>query len=208
MPAKRVPAALAAAVVSVGLSVSLAACAPPGQEGDPGVAATYGDTTVTNVDLGNIVGAWAEDTEGGDIANRRQALTIALLTDPLLAAADELGYPIHRTVAEEYAQQWIYLKGATGKPSEEVIQATQGVLALTVVIGADPTLQKLTEVSDAVEASAIVSPRSGVYSTAALLETVNDAITSAQQQDLGAFSFTEFQNVSAFVDEDRAWSSR
>lgn len=208
MPATRVRKALIAAVVSVGLSVALAACAPPGQDGDPGVAVAYGDASVTNVQLGDIVGAWAEDTEGGDIANRRQALTIALLTPDLLAAADEMGYPIHRTVAEEYAQQWIFLKGATGKPSEEVIQATQGVLALTVVVGADPTLQALTEISDNVEANAIPSPRSGVYSTAALIESVNTAITAAQQQDLGPFSFTEFQNVNAFVDEARDWSPR
>jgi len=204
MPAKRVSAALAAVVISV----SVAACAPPGQDGAPGVAVVYGDTTITNVELGDIVSSWAEDTDGKDIANRRQALTIDLLTDDLLVAADELGYPIHRAVAEEYAQQWIFLKGASGVPSEDVINATQGVLALTVVVGADPSLLTLTEISDKVEAESIVSPRNGIYSTAALIESVNAAINSAQQQDLGQFSFTEFQNVSAFVDEDRDWSNR
>lgn len=203
MPAKRSLAALAAVA-----AVTLAACAPPGQDGAPGVAATYGDVTVTNARLGDIVEAWALDTDGSDIANRRQALTIDLLRDDLLAAADELGYPIHRAVAEEYAQQWIFLKGASGEPSPEVIDATQGVLALTVVVGADPTLVTLAELSDRVAESVVVSPRNGVYSTAALIDSVNAAMTSAQQQDLGQFGFTEFQNVSAFMDEDRDWLDR
>ena len=73
----------------------------------------------------------------------------------------------------------------------------------------DPTLADLKVISDKVAKAAVVSPRSGVYSTDALLASVKTAMKSAEDQQLGTqFSFTEFQNVSALSDEDRAWFDR
>ena len=57
--------------------------------------------------------------------------------------------------------------------------------------------------------SAQVSPRSGVYDTDTLIESVQKAMKSAEDQQLGTqFSYTEYQNVSAFTDEDRSWFDR
>jgi len=191
------------------LMLTLTACAPPGQEGTPGVAATVGDVVVTNQQVDDTYSAWLYDTKGKDAANRRQVLTIALLSPALLAKCKELGYPITPATAASYATQWLAFKGVQGTPSEDMITATQGILALYVLANVDPTLDAVRQVSDSVAASAVVSPRSGEYSTDALIDSVKKAMQSAQDQQLGSqFSFTEFQNVSAFTDESRPWFDR
>jgi hypothetical protein len=198
-------AVLAAALVTL----TLTACAPPGQPGDPGVAATYEDQTVTNAGIDEIYQAWLDDTQGADVANRRQILTIELLRDDLLAKCKELGYPVTWSLAEAQANQWITFKGVQGTATEPMIRATQGILALYVVAQVDPTLGDLKEISDKVAKSAKVSPRSGVYDTATLIASVQKAMKSAEDQQLGQqFSYTEYQNVSAFTDEDRSWFDR
>lgn len=196
-----------AAVLGAALvSLALTACAPPGQPGDPGVAATYEGTDVTNVQVDAIQRAWLDDTKGQDVANRRQILTIELLRDDLLAKCEELGYPIALSTAETYADQWIMFKGETGEASDEMILATQGILALYVVAFSDPTLASLAEISDRAAESVVASPRSGTYSTEALLSDVQTAMQNAEDKGLGSqFSYTEFQNVSAFTVQDRAW---
>ena len=191
------------------LVVTLTACAPPGQDGDPGVAATYEGTDVTNAAVNVTYQAWLNDTKGADVANRRQIITIQLLQNDLLAKCEELGYPVTWATAESYANQWIQFKGVSGTASDAMITATQGILALYVVANVDPTLGDLKVISDKVAKSAVVSPRSGAYSTDALLADVKKAMKSAEDQQLGTqFSFTEFQNVSALTDEDRAWFDR
>jgi hypothetical protein len=90
-----------------------------------------------------------------------------------------------------------------------MISATQGILALYVVAYTDPTLASLKAISEQVEKSAVVSPRSGAYSTDALLTSVQAAMKSAEQQQLGPqFSFTAMQNVSAFTDANVSWFDR
>ena len=198
----------AAALGAAAITLTLTACAPPGQDGDPGVAATYEGTTVTNVDVADIEAAWIFDTKGQDVANRRQILTIELLRDDLLAKTKELGQPVSWAVAESYADMWITFKGEQGEASDEVIAATQGVLALALLAYADPSFETIREISDNAAKSAVVSPRSGVYSTDALLDSVQQALQSAEGQQLGQFAYTEFQNVSAFTDADRDWFAR
>jgi len=198
-------AVLGAAVVTFALT----ACAPPGQPGNPGVAASYEGNDITNVHIDDVYQAWADDTNYQDVANRRQVLTIELLRDDLLAKCKELGYPVAWSTAEQYANQWITFKGQQGTASEDTIAATQGILALYIVASIDPSLDSLKEISDKVAANAIVSPRSGEYSTDALLDSVFAAAQSAEDQQLGSqFSPTAFQNVSAFTDEDRDWFDR
>ena len=198
----------AAALGAAAITLTLTACAPPGQQGDPGVAAAYEGTTVTNVNVANIEEAWAVDTGSKDVANRRQILTIELLRDDLLAKCKELGQPVSLETAKSYADLWITFKGEQGEASDEVIAATQGILALALIAYADPTYATLKEISDNVAKSAVVSPRSGVYSTDALLSSVQQALQSAEGQQLGQFAYTEFQNVSAFTDADRDWFVR
>ena len=199
----------AAVLGAAAVMLTLTACAPPGQPGKPGVAATYEDTSVTNVNVDDIYQAWLTDTQGNDVANRRQILTIELLRKDLLAKCDELGYPIPWATAKSYANQWIQFTGVNGTASDDMILSTQGVLALYVVASADPSLATLKEISDNVAKTAVVSPRSGVYSTDALLSSVRAAGKAAEDQQLGSqFSFTEYQNVTAFADENRSWFDR
>jgi hypothetical protein len=199
-----------AAVLGAALvTLALAACAPPGQPGLPGVAAEYEGTDITNAHVDEVYQAWLDDTQGKDVANRRQVLTIELLRPDLLAKSKELGYPITWSLAKTYADQWITFKGVQGTASDDMIAATQGILALYVLASLDPTLASIKELSDNVAKTAVVSPRSGVYSTDALLSSVQNAMQSAQDQQLGSqFSYTEFQNVSAFADESRSWFDR
>ena len=198
----------AAVLGAAAVMLTLTACAPPGQDGAPGVAATYGDATITNADVDATYQAWLHDTQGQDTANRRQVLTIELLRDDLLVAAKEQGYPVTRATAKSFADQWITFKGQQGKASEEMVLATQGIIALMVVAYNDPSLGALREVSDKVAADATISPRSGEYSTDALLASVQAAMKSAEDQQLGQFAYTAFQNVSAFVDAERPWFDR
>lgn len=198
-------AVLGAAVITT----TLTACAPPGQQANPGVAAEYEGATVTNQQVDATYQAWLDDTKGQDVANRRQILTIELLRDDLLAKSKEQGYPITWSTAKSYADQWIAFKGQEGEASDDMIRATQGILALYVLANVDPTLDIIKQLSDNVAKTAVVSPRSGVYSTDALLASVQTALKSAEDQQLGSqFSFTEFQNVSAFTDESRPWFDR
>ena len=206
MRLKRSRAAVLGAAV---ITLVLTACAPPGQPGDPGVAATYESETVTNAGIDEIYQAWLDDTQGTDVANRRQILTIELLRNDLLAKCKELGYPVTWSVAQSQANQWITFKGIQGTASEPMISAVQGILALYIVANVDPTLADLKEISEKVAKSAQVSPRSGVYDTDTLIESVQKAMKSAEDQQLGTqFSYTEYQNVSAFTDEDRSWFDR
>ena len=198
----------AAAFAAIVFALVLTACAPPGQSGDPGVSATYDGYTITNARVDEVYQAWLDDTQGKDVANRRQVLTIELLRPALLQAATGLGTTVHRTDAELLAREWIKFKGLQGEPSPAMVDAVEGIVALAIVAFQDPNLELLRKVSDDAAKSAIVSPRVGVYSTDAFLETVEGAITSAQNQSLGQFSFTELQNVSAFTDEDRSWLDR
>lgn len=198
----------AAVLGAAAVMLTLTACAPPGQDGAPGVAANYGNTVITNADVDATYQAWLNDTMGQDTANRRQVLTIELLRDDLLAAAKDQGYPVTRATAKQFADQWIIFKGQQGKASEETILATQGIIALMVVAYNDPTLNAVREISDKVAAEANISPRSGEYSTDALLTSIQAAMKSAEDQQLGQFSYTAFQNVSAFVDADRPWFDR
>ena len=192
------------------LTVTLTACAPPGQEGDPGVAVDYAGSAITNSQVDAVYQAWLDDTLGQDVANRRQVLTIELLRPDLLAKCAELGYPVTRQVAEDYAEQWLQqFKGLDTEPSDEVIEATQGILALYIVASIDPSLESLRAISDVVAEQSVSSPRSGAYSTDALLASVQAAAQTADQQQLGTqFSATAYQNVSAFIDEDRSWFDR
>jgi len=203
---KRSRAAVLAAAL---ITVTLTACAPPGQPGNPGVAATYEGTDVTNQDIDSIYQAWLDGTQGTDVANRRQILTIELLRDDLLAKCKEAGYPVTMTLAEAQANQWIMFKGQQGTATEPMIKSTQGILALYVVVNLDPSLGDLKEISEQVAQSAQVSPRSGESSTEQLLTDVRNAMQSAEDQQLGSqFSYTAYQNVSAFTDEDRSWFDR
>lgn len=198
----------AAVLGAAAVMLTLTACAPPGQDGDPGVAATYDGTVITNAQLDATYQAWVEETKNQDTANRRQVLTIELLREPLLEAAKDQGYPITKATAKTFADQWLTMKGQTAQASEELVLATQGVIALMVVAYNDPTFGELRAISDKVAAEASVSPRSGEYSTDALIASVQAAMKSAEDQQLGQFSYTAFQNVSAFVDADRPWFDR
>jgi hypothetical protein len=170
------------------------------------VAATYEGTDVTNVQVDAIYQAWLDGTQGQDVANRRQILTIEVLRDDLLAKSEELGYPVAWSTAETYANQWIQFKGQQGEAADEMISATQGILALYIIAYSDPTLETLRALSDTAALSIIASPRSGAYSTDALLNSVQAAIQSAEDKQLGSqFSYTEFQNVSAFTDAENDW---
>lgn len=193
---------LAVATLSV---LALTACAVPGQEGAPGVAAIYHGATITNEQVESVYQAWVVDTEARDTANRRQVLTIELLRPQLLEAAAELGYEVKREDAEEYARQWLRFHGLGGEPSEEMIDATHGIFALALIAFSQPDYSVLTEIAEDVEANAVLSPRSGVFSAQTFLASVEGARRAALGQELGAFSYIEFQHVIGLVETDRPW---
>lgn len=197
-------AALAATVVSL----TLTACAPTGQPAGPGVTAIVGSETITNARVDEVYQAWLHDTQGTDVANRRQIVTIEMLTPRLVAAVEAKGIPISDQEITDIAANWIQFKGVSGGPTQPMIDATAGIVALWVLAQLDPTYSEIRVIADEVAAESTVSPRVGTWSTDALLQSVNTAVQAAQSQQLEQFGFTEFQNVSAFTDENRSWLDR
>jgi hypothetical protein len=163
---------------------------------------------VTNVEIDTIYQAWVEETAGQDAANRRQIITIELLRPQLLAATDELGYTLTRQEATSTATQWLRFAGATGEPSEVLIDNVEAIFALALLAFIDPEYRILGEIAQDVEANAVLSPRAGVFHAATFLDQVESAKQAALGQELGAFSYIEFQHVVGVVDADTPWLDR
>lgn len=187
------------------LALALAGCAVPSQDIPPGAAFTYDGKTVTNAEIDAIYQAWVYDTQGKDAPNRRQVLTIEAVREEALAAAqpfiEDGTISLNDAEAVRVAEAWLGFLGLNdAEPSPEMAHAAQGIFALALVAYTDPDGSVIRGIGERVEARVQGSPRSGTFDADVFAQSVLDAMTAAQSQDLQAFSFTALQNVNGFVD--------
>ncbi len=194
-------------------SLLLAGCAVPGQGGAPGDAVSYEGRTATISSLDALADAWAESSEGFVTPGRAQLATFAALgPDALVEAhtlAEEAGSDLTLDigVARSVAQAWFASAGATDPQiPDDVAQSMLDMLSIYLVTGADTSLAAMSEVSEKVAAEGSFSPRLGEYSTDALVESLNSAITTAQT--LPGNYYTAFIDVSAFGSTSAPWAAR
>ncbi|PKQ25828.1 MAG: hypothetical protein CVT64_07215 [Actinobacteria bacterium HGW-Actinobacteria-4] len=203
MTQPRLRRVLAVAVAAAALS--LAACAPPGQEGQPGVAAVYNGTTFTNSDLDAVHEAWRVGTNGNDVPRRQQILTIELMREPAIEAVRELGYTFSDQEISALAAQWLEYLRVDAEPTGEFALAVEGVYAIAALVALDPSMQVIYGIAVDVEESAVLSPRSGSFTANAFMKSVEDARTAAIAQDLGSRFYIEFQHVNGFERVATPW---
>jgi hypothetical protein len=193
-------------VVAVALlALATAGCSVPGQQIAPGVAFTYDGQAVTNAEIDAIYQAWVYDTQGKDAPNRRQVLTIEAVREEAIAAAQPLiedgTITLNDAEAVRVAEAWLGFLGINDtEPSPEMAHAAQGVFALALVAYTDPDGSVIQGIGDRVEAKLQGSPRAGTFDADVFVQSVIDAMTAAQNQDLQQFAFTALQNVNGFVD--------
>lgn len=197
-------------MVAALVALALAGCTLPSQDLAPGVAFSYHGNVATNTQIDDLARSWDPDGDGVAIAFRRNALTLELLADDLLAKADELTegqLAITETIAREQATKWLAVKEDGGEPSPELVRSFRIVLALYVVYTFDVDGSVLADIAQKVEQEAIVSPRSGVFSADAFLASTTTAAGTAynwqqtastpQEQEL---AYVAFATVNGFGD--------
>ena len=186
------------------LALATAGCAVPGQELDPGVAFSYDHNVVTQSQVDTIYQAWVNDTEGKDAANRRQVMTLEAIHDSVVATATpilkENGLDLNPETLLSLSEQWLRLKGLSGEPSAEVQRQMESAYALFVIAATSTDGSEVEKIADAAEAGVIGSPRAGTFDAETFIASVFAAFTSAQNQDLQQFAYTEFQSVNGFIE--------
>ncbi len=200
MSAPRLRAAIAVAAI-----VSLTACAPAGQSGPSGTAATWNDATVTNAQVDAEFKAWGDATQGSDVPGRPSIVTIDLLGPAFLDASAQIGVPVRESDALRLARDWMGYTKTSGEPSAEVVRSVQAIVALTVVASSNPDHTVLREIVDKASAEAHVNPRVGEMSADAFITSVERAIERADSGSLGPLLFIAFQDVSAFGPASSSW---
>jgi hypothetical protein len=203
MTQPRVRRLLAATMAATALS--LAACAPPGQEGQPGVAAVYNGHTFTSGDLDAVQEVWITGTDGNDVPRRDQILTLELIRESAIAAVRERGYALTDQEMAGYAERWLQFERVDADPTPELIDAVRGVYAVAALVALDPDLQVLYGIALDVEEKVLLSPRSGRFSADTFMQSVEAAREAAVSRELGAFFFVEFQHVNGLERVETPW---
>lgn len=189
------------------LSLSLAACAVPGQNIDPGVAFEADGRVVTFAEVDGIVDAWLHDTQGRDVPHRNQAMTLEAIREPLFEAVqpilDEFDFELSDSVVRQQAETWMLVKGVEDpQVSDTVIDSVRVALALYILVANDAEGTAILDLARTVEQNVEGSPRAGRFDAVTFLTSISTALQNADKQQFGPVSYIEFQNVNGFVDID------
>lgn len=191
--------------VLVGAALALAGCTVPGQPAPAGAAAAYEDVTILNEHVGELYSAWS--TEAAQSTSRRSVVTVELLREPLLAQAEELEIPYHRSMAEQQAQLLLQLRGVDGAPSEALVDAVEGAFMIAVFALAPELHDILRGIAAQVEADAAISPRTGDFSAALFMDSVavaHEQAVNLANQNMPAW-FVAFRTVNGFTVAGAEW---
>src|SRR5512143_1901801 len=112
--------------IAVFATLAVSACAAPGQ-GDPGVAATYGDRVVTNqqvVDMGQAYASLGVASGGAG-----GPLTLVLLGPDLIAEAEKLGMNASDEMVKRSTQDWIDYNKSGGTVTPAAVELVHDLLA-------------------------------------------------------------------------------
>jgi hypothetical protein len=195
----------ALAGVLAGSTLVLTACAVPGQPANPGTAARLDDTVITNAQVSDLYDVWLEDI--GAPANRRQVITLELMRQPLIDAADQVDFDYSRSLARTQAQSLLDFKGITSDPSEAMIDAVEGSILLAAFTVLTEDTSVIESVAAQVEADAITSARTGTFSADAFMQSLDlttQKASEAAQQGQPTW-FLEFNDVVGLLEPDVPW---
>jgi hypothetical protein len=187
-------------------TLALAACAVPGQ-GDPGVAATYGDRVVTNQDVLDYEQAFVD--LGTPTTSPGVALTLLLLGPEVIAAAEERGFTVSDDEGMIAAKAWMRYADREGKPTPGALEVVRTELALIDLLTTESKYAALKEISLGIEDDAVISPRHGPYTQDQLEATIIDALNVAVDEQLGTedLLFVAFYQVDGTTGELPSWIS-
>ena len=192
--------------VAVLAALGLSACAVPGQ-GDPGVAATYGDRVVTNEQVVAMSKGYAD--LGTAPSGAGEALTMLLIGPDLVAEAERLGMSATDAKVQKAAEQWIAYNQQGGAVTPEARELVHDLLAVFYLLTSTEGIAVLEKAGRDAEAGVVASPRYGEFTLAQYSATVNSGITDvvAAGDTLGTLAFTPFQQVSGFAGAVPTWVS-
>ena len=193
----------AVAVLAV---LALSACAVPGQ-GDPGVAATYGDRVVTNEQVVAMSKAYAD--VGTAPSGAGEALTMLLLGPDLVAEAERLGMNASDAKLQKAAEKWIANNQQGGTVTPEALELVRDLLAVYYLLTSTDGIAVLEQAGRDAEAGVVASPRYGEFTVAQYSATVNGGINDvvAGKSSLGELVFTAFRQVNGFASAVPTWVS-
>jgi hypothetical protein len=196
---------ISGAVVALA-TLTLAACAVPGQ-GNPGVAATYGDRVVTNQQVLDMSQAYAD--LGTAPSGVGEPLTMLLLGPDLIAEAEELGLVVSDATLQNAAENWIAHNERGGTVTPEALTLVHDLLAVFFLLTTYEGIAVLEQAGIDAEAGVVASPRYGAFTNAAyyatLLKGYNEV--AADPGALGVLLFVPLGQVSGFTGEVPSWIS-
>ena len=192
--------------VAVLAALALSACAVPGQ-GDPGVAATYGDKVITNEQVVAMSKGYAD--LGAAPSGAGEALTMLLIGPDLVAKAEKLGMNASESKVQTAAEKWIAYNQQGGTVTPEGLELVRDLLAVFYLLTSKEGIAVLEQAALDAEEGVVASPRYGEFTVAQYSITVNEGITDvvAAGDTLGALAFTPFQQVSGFAGAVPTWVS-
>lgn len=193
------------AVLLLLVAASATACAVPGQ-GQPGIAATYGDVVITNQE---VIDARAALAALGTYTGRPgEPLTLLLLGDEFIAAAADRGFePTPATIAQG-ALLWkaANLTDLTA-PSDLEMRIVEIVQSVTFLAYVDGGLAEIDRIGAEAARGIVASPRYGPFTEEALHASLVNALTDAtdRSEELQGAFFLVFKQVSGFADAPPSW---
>jgi hypothetical protein len=192
--------------VAVLATLALSACAVPGQ-GEPGIAATYGDRVVTNQQVLDMSQAY-EDL--GTVSSAPgEPLTMLLLGPDLVAEATRLGMPLTDEKVQTSAEDWIAYNKVGGTVTPAALELVRDLYSLFYLFTSTDGIAVLEKAGTDAAAGVVASPRYGTFTLPQYVQTVNTAYNDAivGQTSLKGLLFTPFKQVSGFAGASPTWVS-
>ena len=144
-------------------TLALAACAVPGQ-GDPGVAATFGDRVITNQQVLDYGQAFVD--LGTPATSPGVPLTLLLLGPEVISAAEEQGDTVTDVEVKIAARTWMHYTDRDGTPTADALEVVRTELALIQLLTTDEGFAALEEITRGVENDAVIGPQWCVHQAA------------------------------------------
>jgi hypothetical protein len=187
-------------------TLALSACAVPGQ-GDPGVAATYGDRVVTNQQVLDMGQTYADLGTASNAVG--EPLTMLLLGPDLIAEAEKLGMVVSDDELATKAQAWIDSNQKGGTVTPETLELVHDLSAVIYLLMSTDGIGVLEQAGIDAEAGIVASPRYGSFTRAQYAKTINAALNEIAASEVGPDEplFASFRQVSGFAGVVPTWVS-
>jgi hypothetical protein len=192
--------------VAILATLALSACAVPGQ-GDPGVAATYGDRVVTNQQVLDMNQAYVD--LGTASSGAGEPLTMLLLGPDLISEANNLGMVMSDEKLTTAAREWIAYNQHGGTVTPESLELVHDLYALFYLLTSTNGNAVLEQVGSDAQAGVVASPRYGAFTSAQYIQSINAGINDvvAGKATLGDLLFVPLKQVSGFAGPSPTWIS-